>query len=1378
MALVMVMVVLAALLVIATPFAISMMFHEKTTRTVVDQEHAAYGAEAARNHAVATLAWGHPSAEADKNADPPFNTPEFDSLAETTVVLDDPVLAKSLEIASPRGRLLGLAVQDEQGKLNLRSASSTFVTRVRRHLGGRFANLRDVFTTHSHGAAEWIPPARVRSAAPGADGITTQLFLDDATWFGVGTRVRITAGSQVVYAPVIGNDGTTFEIGILLEDPFDTKNAVVEALARHPININTASREVLLSLFEDVSWSDNNPEVEPEAVSQKASEYLVDRVLEKTVEGWSGFLAILAAAREKDLINGKMVHTLLLNAINPNHYKLGGSGTMPFGFASGDIYGIEAVGVRNNSAANQVARQAFYEVVEVAPAGPLSWSVASQKDFDAYLPYECGFALRAKTNASLDSVGRRVSPFGNGVVTWPNATFAGEEPGTDLAPDAGDVRPWAEDDNRVKKAEHWSKFHEGIELKKRSLTYALKDSIGEVVAPLKLPSGFSVSLGTVNYPIVPLGWTQPPGAVELWARSDTSPSTQSFLDVCYKENENHLWLKYDSGALSLGVRDGGLEGSSAEVRYDAALEKGTWYHLSATWLNTRYGQLGMMLDGRPVGNFGYYDRNGRRIDGRTTGGLGTAEPAIACTGALPQKGCAQIGLELIEYDGISGGLQNCRRGARGTAAQAHPPGAPVYPLGYSDPVAKVTVGLPPPLDLQWDRIPVVRGVNAKDFGDLTSCELFNPMNPRPGGGIQASDPIIPVRDPAGAADATAEFPDRGYLLITGDIGAGMPAFEVVYYESKIPNGFVVNNNGRGIDLPDFPSDGQDFLNGAVVHLFSIELTDNKGFSANNGVCLFQIDDEWFVGKPFDDPNGVLYMIGLRIAAGRINAFITFGDQPLMPAQLGIGVPGRAIFDTVLAPHTAQTAALPVFAVTYGSAIRPDDGTGGSPPGQYPMAGVQYDYGLVGKHDVVTIVAADQVTKELATVHNGRCVRMGTPVNLVALSAMTTREYVADPAGGTRLLKFPSGEMLSYAPGPVYIAEGAPATQRGGNRLPGRLDELKFFSGKGCASILAGALSVNSTTLLVFELGDAAQTDFSHNGGAIQLGDEMISYSGYRLISDQQSQLPTNPPIPVALRVMELLDPVRGFLRTQASAHEVGDMVIKHFGMAAIALDRAVGDTDAVFPTKNVLAGQNSGAGSIPQYNGFPTQGFFLADDELVGWTSVVPGNVSTPRKPDDTGAFRGAFGTKPDRHAVNSVIVAMPYRYADRHRDKAWDDTMSHYTITRRASGALWKRVTWTAEVPDRKLAVKALVRVDGSPGWDATPTNKPGGLWLFTDEKGKNVLGTRGDQVEVRFVFEWKKDSYEFSDWKIDAWKQAPALQSIRVDYEQPVTSRYYEAR
>ncbi len=1383
MALVLVMVVLAALLVVATPFAVSMMFHEKTTRASVDQEHAAYGAEAARNYAVAVLASGHPAAEADRSAVAPWNTPASDGLNEVSVGLDDPLLRKALTVDSPRGTLLGLTVQDEQGKLNLRTAPAALAARVRALVGGRFANPRDLFTTHSGRDAEWITPARVRSMALSVKGAkdtqTSDLLVDDASWFGAGTRVRVSNGTQVVFGSVVENSGTLVTLDAVLPDSFKLENAVMEAMARHPVNVNTAPREVLFALFDGLAWSEDDPKKEPEKVTQKASEFILEQMLAKPLTGMGDFLTILGSAREKDLVNGKMVRTILLNALNPNHRKLMGTGTMPICFRSYDVYGIEAVGVRNSGAANQVARHAFYEVVETAPRGTLLWSLASQRDFDDHLPYECGWTIRAKVRANLNGVGGLTSPFGNGVVTWPNPTFAGQEADTGVGADDGDVRLHAASDMRVKQADHFPQFHEGTLLGGRQgLAYALTDSLGAVVPPPRIPSGTVIPVGGATMPVLPVGWSIPPGGVEMWAQPESVAGTVYFLDLAFKDLENHLWVRYDPGQLSVGCRDGGLEGNSAEVRAQATLRKGEWRHVSASWRTSRHGQMGLMLDGRPVGTFGYYDRNGQRLDGTLAGAINNADTTIACSGTFAPKGAVQIGPEIVEYDGVSGGLQNCVRGARGTTPLPHPAGTVVHPLGYSNPLANVTIALPAPLNLAWDRIPVVRGRLSRDLGVATSAELFNPANPRPGGGIQAADPFIPVRSPSGAADATADFPEQGYLLVVGNAGGGTPVAELVFYDSKVPNAFVVQN-GRGQTILDMATTAQAFQNGAQVHLFSLEVDDHAGYTANNGVALIQVDDEWWVGRPFTDTRGGRYWTGLRIPIGQNQAaWIAYGDRPLGPANLGIGIPGRAIFETLTAAHTASTPVLPVFAVQYGLQIRNEDGNPG-PPGEYGTVNVRYDFGLVGKNDTVTIVASDHVTKELATVRNGRAVRLGgVPANLVALDKVTSREYISDAGGAARLLKFPSGELVSHATGSVLIGEGSPVSARGGQRMQGRLDELKFFTGSLSSSVLAADAAAGARTVAVLEIADANFTDFSQNGGAVVIGSELIGYANARTTSETVVPNPADPQQSLALRLIELQECTRGYLGTQAAAHRLLDAIHKHPGMAVIALDKAVGTTDSDFTVKNDRNG-NSGAGSIPPVNGIPADGYVLIDDELIGTVNAQPGRLTMPRRGEsDEGIYRGAFGTRAASHGRDTLVYALPFRYHDRHRDLAWDDSMSHYTITRRATGATWKRVTWTADVPDRRLGVKVLVRIDGAPAWDAEPTNRAGGLYQFTDEKAPNALEVVGDQIELRFVFTFGKDSFVFNDLNEAAWKKTPRLQSVRVEYEQPTVTRYYETR
>lgn len=1407
MALVLVMVVLAALLVVATPFAVSMMFHEKTTRTIVDQTHAVYGAEAARSHAVALLAAGHTAAEAAKGAAAPYNTPDYDTLEEVAVTLDDPELRKVMEIDSPRGQLLGLTVRDEQGKVNLRSAPEELVERVKSHIGGRFANLRDYFTTHSGRDADWITPQRVRyqtltmltpekdkegGAAKGPpkpavdpDTKYSGLLLDDASWYGPGTRVRISNGEDILYATVSESRGNEIVLDITMPDKYELKHAVIEAMGRHPINLNTAPREVLSALFEGISYPVMDPKAkkaEIKSIDTKTGNFLVDKILEKPLTGLEDYLKVLAAAREKDLISGEIVRSLLFNAINPNHRALGGTGTMPICFRSYDVYGIEAAGVRNSPSANQVSRHSFYEVVETAPRGGMAWSLASQKDFDQFLLYECGLALRSRIRGKLDMVGQKTSPFANGVVTWPNPSFAGQEPDSATGPDDGDVRLYPENDRRIKEAEHFQLFHEGLDLKKQGLAFDAPASIGAVEAPPPIPAGFVVPVGKGALTVIPLGWTIPPGAVEMWIKPKSLGSTATFLDLCYRENENHLWAQVASGTISVGCHDGSLEGSSAEVRVQERLDDDVWHHISAAWQSTRWGQMSLLLDGHPLGQFHYYDRSGRQIDGTIAAVDETTTTMNLQGGSLPPSGAVQIGAEIVEYGagGKGGGLSNCVRGARGSVAMPHPAGTPVYPLGYSNPLLRVTATLPPPLNLAWDRIPVTRGTMAKDIGMVTSCELFNPANPRPDGGIMESDPIIPVQLAGGAAgDATADFPDRGYLLITGNAAAGTPVAEIVFYDAKIPGiGFNVGSN-RGQTVLDIVTKGEAFKNGAKVHLFSIEVTDATGYSANNNVALFQVDDEWFLGRPGIMPGKVACWVGLRLPISRtVSGFTTFGDVPLAVADLGIGVPGRAIFGTTLAAHTTRAAVLPVFAVKYGNPPRAPAGVAGPCPSSYNPTNVSYDFGLVGKDDVVTLVAADQVTKEQATVKNGRAVRLGrTPAFLVALSAATTREYVSDAQGACRLLKFPSGELVSFINSQVTVCESSPNAQRGGARLNGTVDELKFYTGRDSYSVINSDLSATTPTFEVTEFADGQATDYSQQGGAVQIGNEVIAYRAPRVMNETTIPNPATPNSPFTIRVVRLEDVQRGYLRTAAENHNAGDLTLRHPGMAVVALGDDLAEDGAQIA---VATGPNGamGAGGFPANNGLPQAGFVLIDDEIVGYTQTFGPRLTMPTDPGDKGIYHGRYGTKAAGHSATAFAYALPIRYPDRYGVNAFDDTMSCYEISRRATGALWKRVTWTAGLPDPKLAIVALARVDGSPGWDAVPTNKPGGLFLFTDERAANALNARGDQVEVRFLFVYKDGAFRFSDLGEDAWKRTPAIKNVQIDYEQPVTPRFYETR
>ena len=135
MALLMVILVLAALAAIGTPFVISMRLQEQgAARSVADQK-ARLGARSARDHAVSTLFDTHHSRERD-NWQPGSTAPDLvDDLAEIAIEFPasfsptplGPVGPSTYTVRGTGELILDAHVEDEQGKINLNTAMPNLI---------------------------------------------------------------------------------------------------------------------------------------------------------------------------------------------------------------------------------------------------------------------------------------------------------------------------------------------------------------------------------------------------------------------------------------------------------------------------------------------------------------------------------------------------------------------------------------------------------------------------------------------------------------------------------------------------------------------------------------------------------------------------------------------------------------------------------------------------------------------------------------------------------------------------------------------------------------------------------------------------------------------------------------------------------------------------------------------------------------------------------------------------------------------------------------------------------------------------------------------------------------------------------------------------
>ncbi len=1046
MALIMVVMVLAILVVIGTPFAVSMLLQEKSGHSFLEDARARFAAEGARNHAVAQLAKGHDSMERSRNARAPWNDPYGDGVAEAAAELLD-LAEAGMTIADPKGPIWGVDVEDEQGKLNPRTVPARVISVLDGLIAGSAVPRWHYVTEHSQRPACWVLPQGVRALALDQNGLS--ITVDNAFALGLASRIRLTKGRDQLI-------GTYAEIADLLGGrtvAYEPPGSTLELEAIHPVNPNVASREVLAAVFTGLAVRTLSQQqmdqmlaagqqIPPQdRVTPQEAMALATRIVQnqQTFATPRDFFDFIVGVAQGGSISESDAGAVFLNSMNPFDGRLtdqmsgGWLGTVPFCYESQNVWLVEATGVANNPAGNEAGKRVVRDVVEVAPAEKLTWAIESQYDFDREL-------WRGQ---------------GGRVVTWPERSFMGGDPralwlgqdqripvaqigvkpSLDRAADVGYLTQRAPQDRRdpgsIRWKNSWDDRHEGIEVKGTPMTFQPQEV------------GIQIAQNQMDIDA---------GGLEFWVKFDGRPSDTFFLDMAQKEWENRLSFKYDGsrGELVVSACDACADKLASQVRYPVSFDRDTWYHLGAVWKGTKYALLGLSVDGFPKGTFQIVDDRGVNSVTQLTTALTETDTTVSVksTAGYPNTGVIEVGDEAIEYTGKSGtSFTGCRRGARGSASNGqllgrpadnythahvheHAAGAGVCPYGYANKLRNFTLALGP-LNLSLNQIPVVKGTVQEDFGADPSCVIVPPR------GARSSDPTIlvsvdPNQNPA-PANATADFPQRGYLLIEGT--------EIVYYSGKAGDRFTGCLRGQfGTTATDWAMPPQNTP--ADVEMWAIPMDDVSGY-LDPGVI--QIDDEWIACHP--EPAGVdgPYFTGFVIGGRPI---------PMIRGRL-LGPP---------AAHAASTPVQPVFCT------------------QDPWCG---DSGASG--DMVTIVERNQAAqKEQMKVRHARYFPQ-LNVSLAAFDAFQARAYSGD--GVTRLMKFPSGELASVVTGPVsYGAEAAGVAKGNGAQLVGTVDDLRFFASNKGAFWTEQQVLARDTSLVVSAAGQNSE-------GVIKMGDELIGYVG-------------------------------------------------------------------------------------------------------------------------------------------------------------------------------------------------------------------------------------------------------------------------------------------
>ena len=281
-----------------------------------------------------------------------------------------------------------------------------------------FEKIRDLITTTSAVPAEWSPEQPVIGEIQYNPIVgVPSLRIPRTDWFNPGTLVRIRSRIdpekveyQLAWFNVpssFGNGGgqggrtrpaggqrariggnaarTIFRAGIMLKGPLQYKykerEALVSALLRHPVNINSASPLVLEAIFKGLRSAFAGMGGSNQVVTTKEAKALAAYLKKNTpIASFEHFRSLVEEAQSDDLLKANSVQLILTNAVNPNHPYISCS-TTGFCYSTSDIYSIDSIGVINSPGGLELARSHVREIVEIAPPETLAFSLEDQDDW-------------------------------------------------------------------------------------------------------------------------------------------------------------------------------------------------------------------------------------------------------------------------------------------------------------------------------------------------------------------------------------------------------------------------------------------------------------------------------------------------------------------------------------------------------------------------------------------------------------------------------------------------------------------------------------------------------------------------------------------------------------------------------------------------------------------------------------------------------------------------------------------------------------------------------------------------------------------------------------------------------------------------------------
>ncbi|MHC4938844.1 MAG: hypothetical protein ACYTHK_07745 [Planctomycetota bacterium] len=490
---------------------------------------------------------------------------------------------------------------------------------------------------------------------------------------------------------------------------FRGNQARVEYRNNIPVNLNTASREVLIACFAHLSILRGRDVryITRDTAGKVADAIIRSRESENPMRTLRDFRKLLTDMVAKtNEIDRQDRAAIFRTAVNSHDMGIT-FGTVPVTFRSFDVYTLRASAAINDSRGGRLlARHSQTRVVEIGSQVSTVKLWETQRDFEEILRRD--LSTRYWTTAP-NKVGTfvgdpKVQPeprwqnmLNGKYFPWdPYETGARDEKAYEVTSDR-DTQITANGDMRLDPVRMLFNLAPVEEERVYVEHFDRSGQTEGFYADQGFPLKALLLQSRVPMPDTdPDGLTQP-FTIQFWWRPEADITSNAVIfDWGERDFANRITCYVQDNTLILAVSDNTETQRASELRYDLSeiggLQQGVFYHFQLLVAGTHPSEMAMILDGRSVGT--------SNVQSPLAGTVAADDGIIPLedSSGFPPRGAVIIANEVIEYEENTGGALKVRtdsegnpigRGARGTYRYVeHAEGTPVTLFGYSRPITE------------------------------------------------------------------------------------------------------------------------------------------------------------------------------------------------------------------------------------------------------------------------------------------------------------------------------------------------------------------------------------------------------------------------------------------------------------------------------------------------------------------------------------------------------------------------------------------------------------------------------------------------------------------------------------------------------------------